>query len=69
MQRQLKTIDAERTESQERAAELQSAKDSLQAGKRKAEQQLTTLQEEYEEIETENRENAERLRKTMEQVL
>lgn len=65
----MKTIDAERTESQERAAELQSAKDSLQAGKRKAEQQLTTLQEEYEEIETENRENADRLRKTMEQVL
>lgn len=65
----MKTIDAERTESQERLAELQSAKDSLQAGKRKAEQQLTTLQEEYEEIETENRENAERLRKSMEQVL
>ena len=65
----MKTIDAERTESQERLVELQSAKDSLQAGKRKAEQQLTTLQEEYEEIETENRENAERLRKSMEQVL
>ena len=65
----MKTIDAERTECQERLAELQSAKDSLQAGKRKAEQQLTTLQEEYEEIETENRENAERLRKSMEQVL
>ena len=48
--------------------ELQSAKDSLQASKRKAEQQLASLQEEYEEIKTEHRDNAEKLRKALEQV-
>lgn len=61
-------MDAERTEAQERVGDLTSQKSSLQAGKRKAEQQLSTLQEEYEEMETESRDNAEKLRKAMEQA-
>ena len=48
--------------------ELTSQKSSLQSAKRKAEQTLSTLQEEYEEMETESRNNAERLRKATEQV-
>ena len=68
MQRQFKSADAERVELQDRLNELQSLKESLQTGKRKAEQQLSSLQEEFEEMEGENRDNAEKLRKAMEQV-
>ncbi len=48
-------------------SELTSSTTTLQSAKRKAEQQLTTLQEEYEDTETEARENGEKLRKAMEQ--
>ncbi len=48
-------------------SELSSSTTSFQSAKRKAEQQLTTLQEEYEDMETEARENGEKLRKAMEQ--
>lgn len=68
VQRQLKSIDAERTEAQDRVSDLTTQKTTIQAGKRKAEQQLSTLQEEYEEMETESRDNAEKLRKALEQV-
>lgn len=61
-------MDAERTEAQDRVGDLTSQKSSLQVGKRKAEQQLSTLQEEYEEMETESRDNAEKLRKALEQA-
>lgn len=48
-------------------SELTSSTASLQSARRKAEQQLATLQEEYEDIETEAKDNAEKLRKAMEQ--
>ena len=47
--------------------ELQSSTSSLQAAKRKAEQGLATLQEEYEELEGEAHENGEKLKKAVEQ--
>ena len=68
MQRQYKSADAERTEAQDRLTDLQNQKNSLLAAKRKSEQQFATLQEEYEEIETDSRENADKLRKALEQV-
>ena len=66
-QRALKASDAEKTDAQDRVNELTSSTSSLQSAKRKAEQQLATLQEEYEDMETEARENGEKLRKAMEQ--
>ena len=48
-------------------SELTASSSSLQSSKRKAEQQLATMQEEFEEMESESRENAEKLRKAMEQ--
>ena len=48
-------------------SELTTSTSSLQAAKRKAEQQLTNLQEEYEDMETEAKENGDNLRKAMEQ--
>lgn len=47
--------------------ELQVSSGSLQAAKRKAEQALATLQEEYDELETESHENGEKLKKAVEQ--
>ncbi len=47
--------------------ELTTINSSLSSGKRKAEQQLASLQEEYEETESEARETGEKLRKAMEQ--
>lgn len=47
--------------------ELQTSTSTLQSAKRKAEQSLATLQEEYEELESEAQENGEKLRKTVEQ--
>ena len=67
-QRQFKSADAERTEAQDKVNDLQSQKNSLTASKRKADQQLSSLQDEYEETETESKENAEKLRKALEQV-
>ena len=67
VQRALRTSDAEKTEAQERVTELSTTNSSLQSGKRKAEQLLATLQEEYEEMEMEAKENGDKLRKTMEQ--
>ena len=66
-QRALKASDAEKNDAQDRVNELTTSTSSLQSAKRKAEQQLATLQEEYEDIETEARENGEKLRKAMEQ--
>ena len=43
-QRSLRTCDAEKTEAQERVSELTSTNSSLQSSKRKADQQLATLQ-------------------------
>lgn len=54
-------------EAQDRVQELQASTSSLQTAKRKAEQSLATLQEEYEELEGEAHENADKLRKAMEQ--
>ncbi len=48
-------------------SELTTANSSLSSGKRKADQQLAALQEEYEETETEAKEAGEKLRKAMEQ--
>lgn len=67
LNRALKTSDAEKNEAQDRVNELQTSTTSLQSAKRKAEQQLATLQEEYEDMESEARENGEKLRKAMEQ--
>lgn len=47
--------------------ELLASTSTLQAAKRKAEQNLATLQEEFEEMEGEVQENGEKLRKTVEQ--
>ena len=54
-------------EAQERVQELQTSTSSLNTAKRKAEQTLATLQEEYEELEGEAHENTEKLRKATEQ--
>ncbi len=47
--------------------ELLASTTTLQAAKRKAEQNLATLQEEHEEMEGEVQENSEKLRKAVEQ--
>lgn len=47
--------------------ELQTSSSSLNAAKRKAEQSLATLQEEYEELESEATETGENLKKAAEQ--
>ena len=47
--------------------ELQTSVNSLNTAKRKAEQGLATLQEEYEELESEAQENGENLKKAAEQ--
>ena len=44
IQRSLRTCDAEKSEAQERVTELSTSNSSLQSAKRKAEQQLATLQ-------------------------
>ena len=67
LQRTLKNCDAEKTDAQDRVSELTASSSTLQTAKRKAEQQLATLQEEYEEMEGEARESGEKLRKAMEQ--
>ena len=64
----MKNIDSEKSEAQDCVNELTVQKTSLQTGKRKAEQQLSHLQEENEEMETEHRSNSDKLRKAMEQV-
>ena len=66
IQRSLRTSDAERTEAQERVSELSTTNSALQSGKRKAEQALSTLQEEFEELENDAKENSDKLRKTTE---
>ena len=44
LQRSLRTCDGEKTEAQERVVELSTSNSSLQSAKRKAEQQLASLQ-------------------------
>ena len=68
IQRQLKTSESDKADAQDRVNELTTQKNSLQSAKYKAEQTLTILQEEYEEMETESRNNTEKLRKATEQV-
>ena len=47
-------------------SELSTTNSALQSGKRKAEQALSTLQEEFEELENDAKENSDKLRKTTE---
>jgi myosin heavy subunit len=67
-QRLYKNSEAERNESSDRVLELSSKVTSLEAAKRKADQQIHSLQEEFDEAESENRENSEKLKNSLEQV-
>lgn len=67
LQRSLKTSDAEKNDAQDRVSELTASTSSLQAAKRKAEQQLASLQEENEDLEGEAKDKGERLQKVTEQ--
>lgn len=67
LQRSFRTSESEKVEAQDRVQELQTSTNSLSAAKRKAEQSLTTLQEEYEELESDASETGENLKKAAEQ--
>ena len=64
----MKAAETERNDQADRVSELTAQNSSLQAAKRKAEQMFSTLQEEYDEMEGESKDNAEKLRKSLEQV-
>ena len=66
-QRNLKNSDAERNEATDRVGELVAKVSSLESARRKAEQQVTMLQEELDEHEAETKDNADKLRHAMEQ--
>ncbi|KAL5473297.1 hypothetical protein EMCRGX_G027764 [Ephydatia muelleri] len=68
-QKSLRNIEAENADAQERLTEANNSKTSLVASKRKVDQQLATLQGEYEELESEGKENSEKLRKATELVV
>lgn len=66
-QRNLKNSDAEKNEANDRVGELTTKVSSVEAARRKAEQQVTMLQEELDEHEAETKDNADKLRAAMEQ--
>lgn len=66
-QRNLKNSDAEKNEANDRVGELTTKVNSVEAARRKAEQQVTMLQEELDEHEAETKDNADKLRSAMEQ--
>ena len=66
-QRNLKNSDAEKNEANDRVAEMTSKVSSVETARRKAEQQVTLLQEELDEHEAETKDNADKLRHAMEQ--
>lgn len=68
LQRALSTLNAEKTDAQDRVSELTASNSGLQSAKHRAEQQLANLQEEYEDMETEAKENGNNLKKVMEQT-
>lgn len=65
--RNLRTSDTEKTEAQDRVAELTTANSSIQAAKRKADQHVASLQEENEDLESEAKEKGEKLQKVTDQ--
>ena len=67
IQRALRSSDAEKVEAQDRVSELTTSTSSLQSAKRKADQELVTLKDELEDLESESTQNAEKLRKALEQ--
>lgn len=66
-QRNLKNSDVEKNEATDRVAELVAKVSSLESARRKAEQQVTMLQEELDEHEAETKDNVDKLRHSMEQ--
>ena len=67
MQRSLRNCEAEKTDAQDRLSELTASNTSLQSNKRKLDQQLATLREEFEDLEGESKENSEKLHRAVEQ--
>ena len=63
VQTSLRNVEAENADAQEKLAEANNAKAALVASKRNVDQQLATLQGEYEEMETKSKE---KLRKATE---
>lgn len=66
-QRNLKNSDSEKNEANDRVSELSAKVSSVEAARRKAEQQVTMLQEELDEHEAETKDNADKLKSAMEQ--
>lgn len=65
--RSLRTSETEKSDAQDRVAELTTSNSSLQAAKRKADQHVASLQEENEDLEGEAKEKGEKLQKVTDQ--